>query len=115
MDLPEREDSIQREAMEKGEEKGIEKGIEIGREEGRKEGREEKEKEDLSPFVEVLKSVGTEEETAISLISEKFGKSPEEVREILIMQASCLHFFVKITGKTAVIVENNGCFVLKVI
>jgi len=91
MNQLEKEDAIQREAMEKGEEKGIEKGIEIGREEGRKEGRkegrEEKEKEDLSAFVEVLKSVGTEEETAISLISEKFGKSPEEVREILTMQA----------------------------
>ncbi len=59
---------------------------EEGREEGRKEGIEEKEKEDLSAFIDVLKSMGTEEETAISLISEKFGKSPEEIRKILIMQ-----------------------------
>ena len=61
-------------------------GIEEGRKEGIEEGREEKEKEDLSAFIDVLKSMGTEEETAISLISEKFGKSPEEIREILIMQ-----------------------------
>ncbi|MBQ9822897.1 MAG: hypothetical protein IJM63_00240 [Solobacterium sp.] len=51
----------------------------IAREEGREEGIEKS----IAASFTMLRSMGKEEETAISLLSENFKKTPEEIREIL--------------------------------
>ena len=57
-----------------------------GREEGIAEGREEGIEKSIATSFTMLRSMGKEEETAISLLSENFKKTPEEIREILIKQ-----------------------------
>ena len=56
---------------------------EEGREEGIAEGREEGIEKSIATSFTMLRSMGKEEETAISLLSENFKKTPEEIREIL--------------------------------
>ncbi|MBQ7991780.1 MAG: hypothetical protein IJ252_02000, partial [Solobacterium sp.] len=58
----------------------------IAREEGIAEGREEGIEKSIAASFTMLRSMGKEEETAISLLSENFKKTPEEIREILIKQ-----------------------------